>query len=226
MKKLLLTAFVFLLSINVFAQFPEVSIRDIQFQDILTTGTDNPSPFDGDTVTVVGVTMSAPYKDANPDSALVLHAGSVPALYLQDTTETDWAGLLVRFEGGSTPAFDALDTGTVIRVTGVPSEFGTSTQFNIIGFEGSDVLRFMQRPQPVIIALDSLAELGGRNGKLLAERWENVLIEVRNVTATGGGIGRFSYEIFDESNTLVIVADQSVYFRTPPPRSGNNFKPR
>ena len=218
MKKLLLAAFLFLMSINVFAQFPEVSIMDIQFQDILTTGVDNPSPLDGDTVTVVGVVMVAPFKDANPDSAEVLHVGA-PGLYLQDTTETDWAGLLVRFLG-STEAFNILDTGTVIRVTGVVSEFFTTTQFNLIGFEGSDVVGFMQRPQPVIITLDSLAELGGRNGKLLAERWENVLIEVRNVTATGGGFGRDSYEIFDDSNTQIIVGDQSDYFRIPPPDPG------
>lgn len=214
MKKLLITAFLFLMSINVFAQFTELTIMDIQFQhpDSLLLNGDQPSPWQDSTVTITGVVMVAPYKDSNPDSALVLHAGA-PALYLQDITETDFAGIIVRFPG-STDAFNVLDTGTVIRVTGVVSEFFKTTQINLIGFEGSDVLGFMQRPQPVFLTLDSLAEIGGREGKVLAERWEGVSIVVENVTTTTGGIGTGSYEIFDENNTQVVIGNESDYFRS------------
>jgi len=211
MKKLLLVAFSLLISVNVFAQYPEITIMDIQYQpDILTTG-DQPSPYNGDTVTVVGVVMVAPFRDANPDSGTTLIAGA-PAIILQDTSETEWAGIIARFPG-SNATFNVIDTGTVIRATGWVDEYYVTTQLNIIEFEGSDVLGFMQRPQPVPITLDSLSELGGREGKLLAERWEEVFVEVENVTATSGGIGSGSYEIFDGNNTQVIVGNASSYFR-------------
>ena len=219
MKILLLTLPALVLSINLFAQpYPEVTIMEIQYQDSILILGDLPSPYTGDTLTIVGVVMVAPYRDANPDSGTTLIAGA-PALILQDTVETDWAGMLVRYPGMPVGnPFGVLDTGYVIRATGVVVEFFKTTEFDLISFEGSDVLGFMQRPQPVPITLDSLAELGGREGKLLAERWESVFVRADTVTATSGGIGQGSYEVFDENNTQVITGNQSSYFRnaTPP----------
>ena len=219
MNKLFFFFVTLVLSINVFGQpYPEVTIMDIQYQpDILTLG-DQPSPLNGDTVTIVGVVMVAPYKDANPDSGVTLNAGA-PALILQDTAETEWGGMLVRYPSMPTGnPFGILDTGYVIRATGVVVEYFKTTEFDLISFEASDVLGIMQRPQPVRVTLDSLAEEGGRQGKLLAERWESVFIKVDTVTATSGGVGPGSYEIFDENNTQVIIGNQSYYFRnaTPP----------
>ena len=214
MNKIFFFLFALMLTINIFAQqYPEVTIMDIQYQpDILTTG-DQPSPYTGDTLTIVGVVMVAPYRDANPDSGTTLIAGA-PALILQDTTETDWAGMLVRYLG--MPAgnpFGILDTGYIIRATGVVVEYFKTTEFDLIGFEASNVLGIMQRPQPVKVTLDSLAELGGRQGKLLAERWESVFVAVDTVTATTGGVGQGSYEVFDNNSTQVIIGNQSSYIR-------------
>ncbi len=214
MKKFLITAFLFMLSINVFAQYPEVTIMDIQFQhpDSLLLFGDRPSPFNLDTLTVTGIVMVAPNKYADPDSGQILHNGA-PSLMLQDTSETDYAGILVRFENSNT-LFDHLDTNTVIKVTGVVSEFFKTTQFNLIGFEANNVLPInMFRPQPVPLTLDSLADFGGREGKVLAEKWEGVAIVVENVTATTGGIGSGSYEVFDENSTQVVIGNESDYFR-------------
>ncbi|MCK5457184.1 MAG: hypothetical protein KAI45_08665, partial [Melioribacteraceae bacterium] len=218
MNKFFLTAFLFMLSINVYAQYPEVTIMDIQFQhpdSLLANGDDQArhNPFFGDTVTITGVVMVAPNKDAHPDSGQILHNGA-PSLALQDTSEIDYAGILVRFEN-STPAFDFLDTGNVVKVTGVVSEFFKTTQFNLIGFEPSNVLGNMIRPQPIHVTLDSLAEFGGLEGLVLAEKWEYITLEVENVTSTGigSGIGTGSFLIFDENNTQVITGNESDYFR-------------
>ena len=54
MKKFLITAFLFMLSINVFAQYPELTIMDIQYQShqsLLDSG-DLASPWQDSTVTV------------------------------------------------------------------------------------------------------------------------------------------------------------------------------
>ena len=113
MKKLLLITFSLLLSVNVFAQYPEVTIMDIQYQhpDSLLLNGDQPSPYNGDTVTVVGVVMVAPFRDANPDSGTTLIAGA-PAIILQDTSETEWAGIMVRFEG-SNATFNVLELSVI-----------------------------------------------------------------------------------------------------------------
>jgi hypothetical protein len=214
MRNIFVVIFSLMLSINIFAQYPEVTIKDIQYQpNILQTG-DLPSPLNGDTVTIkCGVVMVAPYKDANPDSGTTLIAGA-PALILQDTSDAEWGGMLVRYP--SMPAgnpFGIIDTGMVIRCTGVVVEYFKTTEFDLISFDASDVLGFMQRPKPVLVTLDSLADLGGRQGKLMAERWESAFIEVDTVTATTGGVGTGSYEIFDQNNTQVIVGNQSSYYR-------------
>ena len=173
MTKLLLSFFVLILSTMVLAQpYPEVTIMDIQYQpDILTLG-DQPSPLNGDTVTIVGVVMVAPYRDANPDSGTTLIAGA-PALILKDTAETDWAGMLVRYVNMPTGnAFGILDTGYVIKCTGVVIEYFKTTEFDLIGFEASDVLGNMQRPQPVKVTLDSLAEIGTKEAlEALTQEW-------------------------------------------------------
>ncbi|NNG28016.1 MAG: hypothetical protein HKM87_10850, partial [Ignavibacteriaceae bacterium] len=187
MKILLLLTFSLLLSVNVFAQYPEITIMDIQYQhpDSLLLNGDQASPYNGDTVTVVGLVMVAPFRDANPDSGTTLIAGA-PAIILQDTSTREFGGILARFPG-SNATFNVLDTGTVIRATGWVDEYFKTTQLNIIQFEGSDVLGFMERHEPVQLTLDSLADLGGREGKVLAEKWEQVFINVDMVTATSGG---------------------------------------
>jgi hypothetical protein len=171
MKHLTLLLFVLMLSSKLFAQtFPEVTIMQIQYQDpdsLLLLG-DRPSPYEDDTVTVTGVVMVAPYRDANPDSNVVLIAGA-PAIYLQDTSETEWAGILVRHPS-STAAFNILDTGTVVKVTGWIDEFNVTTQMNAINFDASGVLGFQQTEAPVVLTLDSLAELGQFEGKVLKRR--------------------------------------------------------
>lgn len=215
MKNLLTVFLILMLGISLLAQqYPEVKIKDIQYQpNILVTG-DQPSPYNGDTVTVTGVVMVAPYKYANPDSGVILIAGA-PALYLQDTTDTDWSGVLVRHPN-STSAFNILDTGMVIKVTGWVDEFNVTTQLNAINFEASGVLGLMDRPQPVVITLDSLAQLGSFEGKLLAERWEGVFVEVRNVVAvseTPAPIGQGFFYVYDQNNTRVYVGNQSSYYR-------------
>ena len=71
----------------------------------------------------------------------------------------------------------------------------------------------MLRPQPVHLTLDSLAAFGTREGLVLAEKWEGVSIVVENVTATTGGIGSGSFEVFDENSTQVVTSNTSEYFR-------------
>ena len=121
--------------------------------------------------------------------------------------------------------FGILDTGMVIKCTGVVVQYFLTTEFDLIGFEASDVLGQMERPQPVHITLDSLAEFGTKNGLPSSRKWQSVFIEVDTVTALGGGIGPGAYEIEDENNTHVFTSNQSSYFRNAnPPTPGSLVK--
>ncbi len=217
MRQILVTAFILVMSFSVFAQYQEVTIMDIMGG--------NPIPY-GDTLTISsGVVMVAPYRDANPDSGTTLIAGA-PALILQDTSETDWGGVLVRYPNMPTGnAFGILDTGMVIKCTGVVVQYFLTTEFDLIGFEAADVLGQMERPQPVHITLDSLAEFGTKNGLPSSKKWQSVFVEVDTVTALGGGIGPGAYEVEDDNNTHVFTSNQSSYFRNAnPPTPGSLVK--
>ena len=233
MKLRILIAFLFLICSQISAQvYPEVTIKDIQYVDpdsLLyygALGTEPKPQLFNDTVTVVGVMMCPPYEHANPDSQLTLHSGSVPAIFLQDTAMTEWSGVITRLVGGAGTIFDNLDSGTVIKVTGVVHEYNTTTQFDLISFEPQNILGQMNRPQPVLITLDSLiVDPGTSNPNYLAEKWEGVYVEIRNVTTTEPNIiGYNTFKIFDSNGSSIVVGTMSDYWRRQqPPLPGTNI---
>ncbi len=218
-KVLPILSLVLLISSNVFAQIPEVTLHDIQFQDSvsLVTNGDLPSPLLGDTITVTGLVMNPSYTG----TVTTLNSGA-PAVYIQDTASTEFGGVLVRFPNGSSPQFDAIDSGIVAKFTGVVTEFNVTTQLDLIEFDGSTIIDVKPRPEPILITLEELSNLGTREGKILAEKWEGMLVEVRDVTVTEpGAIGTGSFVIFNNNNTQVVVGNQSRYYiGTPPPLAG------
>jgi len=220
MKFKLLLFVLLIFSTQMFSQsYPEVSIRDIQFiqpDSLKKAPYDYKSQFEGDTVIVTGVVMNAPYRyDDNTEETL--HSGA-PAVYLQDTSATEWSGVLLRDVTGS-ETFKALDTGYIIKVTVVVKEFFTTTQINVVSFSAENVLGISQRPQPVKLSLDSLAQTGTFNPVYEAEKWEGVLVEIENViSAEPNALGvSGSYRIFDGNNTNMIVGSSSDYFRSSQP---------
>ena len=220
MKKGLLILFALFAS-NLFAQtYPEVSIKEIQFQTndaLLTAGLTNSEPkpelaVSGDTVIVTGVVMNSPYEGVNPDSNKTLHAG-VPAIYLQDPNSREWSGVLVRDKGLS-DAFAILDTGVVVKFKATVSEYFTTTQLNTVDFQAADIIGVQARPKPVLLTLDSLVEKGSGNPNYLAEKWEGVYVEFQNVTTTEPkAIGYNTYKIFDENNSTIVVGNNSDLYR-------------
>ncbi len=232
MKTKLTTIALFLIFLsNILAQtYPEISIRDIQFapDDSLNFyGNLNSEPrpnYEGDTVTITGVVMHPPYEGANPDSTRTLHAGAA-ALYLQDQNNPEWGGIMLRDPEGST-AFAILDSGLVIKVTGVVNEYFTTTQLNVFGFQASNILGQTVRPKPVLLTLDSLTQLGSGLPKYTGEKWEGVYVEIRNLTSSDQGIiGYNTFNVFDENGSTIVVGNNADYFRnTPAPLPGTKVE--
>ncbi len=217
-----------ILSSSLLAQYPEVSIMDIQYQDpsglVVYFDDDMPSAYEGDTLTVTGMVMVPPYKAADPDSGVLMYVGGGAAgFYMQDTSATDWASILVRIENASNyPAFQILDSGTVVKVTGYVNEYSTTTQkttqFNLLDFTGSEVIDFKPRPEPVELTLDSLKFTGTNDDKAIAEKWEGVYVVIRNVTTfdrnSSGG-----FRIYDSNNTQLNIGTKSnYYYQNPAPQ--------
>ncbi len=222
MKAKLLIAFLFIFLSQTFAQYPEVTIKDINFvtdSALLAAGAlggEPQPPMVGDTVTVVGVVMCPPYEGANPDSIETLHAGA-PSIYLQDTSMTEWSGVLTRFTGAEVPAaYQVLDSGFVVKATGVIVEYFTTTEFDLIDFQAQDIIGQMKRPEPVLLPLDSLVEIGTSNPNYLAEKWEGVYVEFRNLTVTGSAIGSQSFYVQDENGSTMIVYTKADWWRRKP----------
>ncbi|MBU2507253.1 MAG: T9SS type A sorting domain-containing protein [Bacteroidetes bacterium] len=222
--KIFFLSLIFVFSNLIAQDYPEVSIRDIQFapvDSLLLYGGRNSEPkpnFLGDTVIVTGVVMNSPHQDADPTKPRSLHSGA-PAFYLQDTAYAAWSGILVRdikvYGTGEQSVFATLDSGLVVKLLGVVGEYYTTTQFNAINFTGADVLGIMKRPEPVTLTLDSLVQIGSALPKYEAEKWEGVYVEIKNVTTFERlAIGYNTFKIMDENSSNIVVGNVAAHWRT------------
>ncbi|MDO8549054.1 MAG: hypothetical protein Q7S39_02740, partial [Ignavibacteria bacterium] len=229
MKSKLFFLILLFITTTIFAQYPEVSIRDIQYigPDSLNIYfvDDVAGPYEGDTVTVTGIVMVPPYKAANPDSGTIIFVGATnAAFFMQDTSEIEWGGILAIISNPSNyPDFQNLDSGTVVKVTGVVTHFTNATQKTtelfLIDFTADNILNFTQRPEPVLLTLDSLKQISTSNSLAISEKWEGVYIEIRNVRVFDRNWTNGGFRIIDENNTSASIYTRSNYIfgHNPPP---------
>jgi len=228
-KYLLFIISLFLLSTQIFPQnYPEVSVKDIQYispDSLAKSPHDYPSPFDGDTVVITGVVMNAPFR-YDDNTVPTLHVGGA-GFYLYDTSNTAWSGIIVRQNGITSSAFPAIDTAIVVKVTGVVSEYFTTTQFNLIKFDAQDVIgQLPARPKPIKLSISDFVNPDG-TPKYEMEKYEGMYVEIDNVTVTDEiSLGSGSFGIFDENNLRMMVGNQSDYYRNslPTPLAGTKIK--
>lgn len=238
MKRILIFLLLLSSALVLFAQdYPDVTIRDVNYveRDSLlyygALGTEpkpplaGVSPAYGDTVYITGVVMNPPHRGADPDSAITLAAGAA-AVFLQDTAMTEWSGVLLR-DPAAHSDFAILDTGIIIRAKVAITEYFTTTEADIVDFSAADVIGYMERPQPVLLTLDSLFERGTNKPNYLAEKWEGVYVEFRDLTTYERGVvGSGTFKIIDENNTNMVVYNKSYYIRSgySPPLDGTSIK--
>ncbi len=230
MKKILLVLFsILLLSANLFSQnYPEVSVKDIQYippDSLAKPPYDYVSPLNGDTVTITGVVMNAPFR-YDDNTVATLHVGGA-GFYLYDTSATEWSGIIVRQNGITSSAFPAIDTAMVVKITGVVSEYYTTTQFNLIKFDAQDVVgQLSARPKPIKLSISDFVNPDG-TPKYEMEKYEGMYVEIDNVTVTDEiSLGSGSFGIFDENNLRMMVGSQSDYYRStlPAPLAGTQIR--
>ena len=224
----LLFTFLLGITVNIFAQtIPEVTIKDIQYTNPDSLGAYfvdfEPGPLADSTVTVTGVVMVPPYKNHTAADGTIIYIGSLAGFYMEDLNNPEWGGILVYIENPDNyPAFQSLDSGTVVKVTGVVTYYMSSTQITtelaLTGFDGSEVIDVVNRPSPVVLTLDSLKEIGTSNSKATAEKWEGVYVEIRDVRTLDRNWTTGGFRIIDDNNTIASIYTRSnyIYSATPP----------
>ncbi|MFQ5864402.1 MAG: T9SS type A sorting domain-containing protein [bacterium] len=205
MKKLLpthlaLAMFVLLMPALTLAQFPEVTIQEIQSvpPESLAIAVDA-SPFEGDTVTTVGV-VTAP-----PGLSSSVEQGDATMYIMDPSGGVEFSGINVFTQGGTGNLLAGLQLGDSIRVTGRVQEFSTITE--LVPTKAPDILGFGIPPEPVLI---DPADLGGTTQDTVdfatAERWEGVLVKIENVTIVNDMLNQFSaWVVEDDQGSQAVV---------------------
>ncbi|MBN1149321.1 MAG: DUF11 domain-containing protein, partial [Anaerolineales bacterium] len=145
-----------------------VSIHDIQF--VTDPGSDDASPYEGQTVFVEGIVTAEPGEIDTGTKTFVIEApGGGP-----------WSGLTVFCNGG----FSGLSApeGTEVRVLGKVSEYYGMTELTVSGGAADVTVLSTGNPLPSPDVLDTsdFDDVGAA----ISEQWESVLVQFQDATVT------------------------------------------
>lgn len=192
--------------------------------DTLAAGNQN-SPHLGDTVTVTGVVYAAPRM--SPGGPPLFALGNAYTLYIQDENGGAWSGLNVRASdsvaSGST-LVTVIDTGYVVRLTGVVTQYYSTTQFEIgvgSGWNADVAVEILDdlghRPSPTKIEITDLVNGTPLDGIPMAQQWEGAYVVIEGASvgtvSQNTSTGRYTWTITDGQGNSIGVYDQSVYHR-------------
>jgi hypothetical protein len=190
-------------------RFPFKTIREINQVplDSLLRNNDN-SRFNGDTVRVAGIAITAP-------GEAFTGAGTV-AFYLQDIKGGPWSGILIRQADATDPTgISGVQLGDSVAVLGFIDEFAnstlspsSSTQLNVLNssFQDPDRIGVLQIisgsnpiPAPVLLTADSLSTFAK------SEKWEGIFIRLNNMTVVNPGLP--SNQMSAQDNSGIVILD-------------------
>lgn len=238
MKKFCLL--IFLLSAFHFtqAQYPLVSIHDIEFvsaQD-LSLGIDT-SVYYGDTVQVEGIVTF------DPCDYGLSQSGSRVGTWLEDPSGGAWSGVHVLIDAAAigysgtledlnndVQFIDNFQPGNKVKCTGIVSSFGINgstpvpgnTQILLLPIQSS-ITGLGSIPAPSVVTIDQFQLNDGGGGQIIqystGEQWEGVYVEIDNVTVTdvslgsGSNTGRTFWTIQDQAGNKMQIRDVSGWIR-------------
>lgn len=206
MKKLLLFGFSLLMFTGLMAQYPVVTIQDIQTVPGATLAMCvDTSTYENDTVTTHGVVVM---------EGGIANSASGRQIWIQNGTGP-FSGITVRFSGGNVPTTpdDILDleAGDSVKITGVVGRFGNESQLDplINGVELLDVGKTVQR---VKISAGDLNDNTQTNILPTGEQWEGSYVTLTDVTVQAlsyfSGSTRVSIIVQDAAGNTVNISDR------------------
>jgi hypothetical protein len=226
----LLAVLLFGITSAAFAQINPIQLTIHQVQEVpydtLISGspTASFSRYLGDTVSVTGTVIAAPRVSQSGPSLFAL--GNAYTMYIVDDNGGAYSGLNIR--GTDTTVaqgtlMTALDTGFVVKVTGVVTQYYTTTQFEIgkiTQWNGNVQVEILdtkpRRPNPTDILITDLVTADPKSYSPTAMQWEGVYVALHGLrvgTVTKGSSGRYTWTVTDDNGHSIGVYDQSKYFR-------------
>ena len=220
--KYIFVFFIVMSSVLLSQNYPDVSIRDIQFVpiDSLLQNKDK-SPRVGDTVRVTGIVMVAPIVSASGDRRPIMWAGGRWQVYLQDTSnQNEWVGLNVIQNDTSIASaitlMDLLDTTQIVTITGRVEEFGLQTQLAVLTTVPIEFLGAVaKRPEPTELTIADFnvgAAPNPINNIPAGEKYEGQYVVFRNVISSNRNVSNGTFYINDGLGNSMYIHDQSGYF--------------
>ncbi|MBK9730196.1 MAG: T9SS type A sorting domain-containing protein [Chitinophagaceae bacterium] len=239
MKNFLLScAFSLLCISSSFAQYPLVSIHDLQYIDApsLAIGVDT-SIYYLDTVQVEGIVTFDPC-----DYGLSTTGGRV-GTWLQDGAGGAFNGVHVLIDAaaiGYTPGLNTLNNdvqfidnfqvGNKVKCTGIVSNFGLTgapvpgnSQILLLPVASSITGIGQAVPTPPLLTINQFSQNDGTGGQIIqrttGEQWEGTYVQFNNVQVvdisygTGSSTGRVFWSIQDQSGNKIQIRDVSGWMR-------------
>lgn len=222
MKKfLLLLSFSLASVLGVYAQYPTVSIS--QIQTVTPVACNDTSPYFGDTVVVHGTVVM--------DGGLAQSPSSGRGVWI---TSGSGGFQGIDIFGFSSPptGTDILDllAGDSVAITGYVDEFQGESEVRPLDVQ---VLGFNTPRAPTVVSLSDLMNSSRQNKMTTGEQWEGQFVEIQGVVVTevvpfSGGT-RVSFWVRDAAGNEMNVSDRFLAQRLPPtgafvpPVAGDSF---
>jgi len=209
------------IGMQVLAQHPRITVRDLQFVSSSNLASCNDSSaYLGDTVTVVAVVTA----DANlidvPSSSV--QGGFRPFVHVLDTADNGASGKFSGLQvmgvytdasGASLPVNDVynLYAGMVVEVTGIVGRYQGETQLSVLNNSALKVLGNQSIPTPIVVDLGDLNDNTRTNKIPTGEEFEDSYIELQNLTVSAiqkfSG-NRVSFDVTDNKGNVINVSDR------------------
>lgn len=180
----------------------------------------------GDTVTVTGRVVAPSVVNATGnDFRILLRGSSSRTIYLQDTTNAIFGGIIVRqADTVSNTGITNLDSGMKVTLTGIVQEFPDNIISSSVTQLKLDTLSIIQvlptvkkRPAPITVNVSDFDSLGNVNFRS-GEKYEGMYVQLNNVTVgaqSPSGV-RNVRRLIDAQGNFVYLRDFSNFFSTSP----------
>ncbi|HJY64334.1 MAG TPA: T9SS type A sorting domain-containing protein [Ignavibacteria bacterium] len=177
----------------------------------------------GDTVTVVGrVVAPAVVNASGNDFRILLRGSSSRTIYIQDTTNALWGGIIVR-QGDTVhnTGITNLDSGMKVQVSGIVDEFPPlplmSSSVTQIALDTLQVINILptikKRPAPIQVNVTDFDSLG--NTKIFTgEKYEGMYVQLNNLTVgpQSSSGSRHIRRLLDANGNFIYLRDFSNFF--------------
>ncbi|HAW20572.1 MAG TPA: hypothetical protein DCX14_10345 [Flavobacteriales bacterium] len=213
MKSILLSLLLLWVSCIAFAQYPVVSISDIQFVTQAATGNcDDQTTYLGDTVIIRAKVVADGYESV--PSGIASAATGHKNFWLQEGNGGPFSGIDIFSLSGSSVSEDIhnLLAGDSVEVVGVIDDYNGETE--LIPLEGNSITLLSQNLDitPAVAEIADLNDADRNNLLQTGEQWEGVYVEFHNVTVASvdffSGGSRVSFNVEDQFGNLINVSDR------------------